>query len=231
MSVTVKFDDGAFGDFLRDFPKDARKAGLHALNEAAKVGQKALQSEMAGTFTFRSLSARRFMERQVKIDFYKAGGPEQVRLHSAGPNDEPSRQLLPKFSTEVGGTKTGRDGGSLAVPVMARPTKGAAVPARYRLSKLGLKPGLNGNLISTTDRRVWADRQSVKRRVGRGKSATVVVLYTWRKQTRTPRPMGWGRAGEKAIAAWPAIAEKALMEKAAHLLKRGRATAQDFGFR
>jgi hypothetical protein len=223
----VQFDDREFAEFLRLAPREARKAGLYGLNDAGKVMQGTVRQQMAQRFTYRGTKGKTFLERQVKIDFYKSGKAEQVRVFTQGPNTEPDRQLLPKFDV-TGGVNRDKEGGMLTVPVMARSTFASTIPARFRIKQLGLVRGRNGLLQSTTQPGVWADKKNIYRRTGRGRGTNVVVLYTFRRETKVPTPIRWNVAADSAIAAWPSIAGKHIAEKVGYLLRTGKASAGDF---
>lgn len=226
--MVVTFDDREIATFLKQFPRDARNAGLYGLNEAAKIMQAKVYQQMSARFTYRSQKGRTFLERQVKIDFYKAGKAEEVRIHTVGPNVEPTRQLLPKFDTS-GGTKREKSGGMLTIPIRARSTASSVVPKRFRLSQLALKPTPGGMLVSETNSRIFADHKNIYRRIGSGRGTRVEVLYTFRRATPVPTPIRWDDAARLALESWPTITAKAIAEKAAHLLAKGRATASQFG--
>jgi hypothetical protein len=227
MTMVVTFDDREFAEFLRLAPREARKAGLYGLNDAAKVMQGTVRQQMASRFTYRGAKGKTFLERQVKVDFYKSGKAEQVRVFTQGPNTEPDRQLLPKFDV-TGGTKRDKEGGMLTVPIRARPSKGQVVPKRFRIGALQLVRGRNNLLYSVTQERVWADKRNVYRRMGRGRGTRVEVLYTFRRETKVPTPIRWNTAADSAIAAWPSITGKHIAEKVGHLLRTGKATADNF---
>lgn len=229
MSITLS--DEQFSEAFAKFPAEGVVAASYALNDALKVAQADYRRRMAGRFTYRSSSGRAFLERQIKMQFYRKGQPHQASIFMSGPLNDPKHEILSKHEAYE---RRDKDGGMLVVPIRARPNKGSAVPRRFRIAPLQLRPGPGGLLYSQSQKGVFADRKNIYRAVNLHRKdrskARVEVLYTFRRVTPNPRgPLGWNQSAAAAAAEWPRIAAFAVMQKAAHLMAKGRAVESDFG--
>lgn len=229
--MSIRLSDERFVEVFRQFPTEGRVAASYALNEALKVAQADYRRRMVMRFTFRTSSGRKFIERQVKMQFFRKGQPEQASIFLTGPRSEPDRELLSKHEQPH---KRDKEGGMLTVPIRARPHQGSVVPRRFRIPQLQLRPGPGGLLYSQTQRGVFADRRNIYRAINTHRrdhsKSRVEVLYTFRRVTPNPRgPLGWYLSAAAAQAAWPSIAAKAIEEKVQHLVRKGVATSSQFG--
>lgn len=134
MQLAAKWDDL---NLLRRFENAEKRivyAVVNALNDTAKICQRAVQLHVLDTYTIR---LSQFVTRQAAIikPFASVGKGRLFVEISVG---KKPRLLLGAF--EEGGLRTPFKGkGSVAVPVEARPTKTASVPESLYISELGFK--------------------------------------------------------------------------------------------
>lgn len=110
-------------------------AVVNAINNTALEVQRRVQQREAGQFTLRA--QRAFILRQAAIVKPFASAPER-RFYAVISVGQRPGLLLPRF--EAGGTRGGRLGANVAIPVVggARPTQESMIPSPLRISQLNL---------------------------------------------------------------------------------------------
>lgn len=131
-------------------------ASMRALNEVATTFQQRQRAVLESTMTIR----RPWVEQGVKIDRGDFATKEKLSVRIG---IDPSRDFLDKF--EPGGTRTPRAGGSLVVPLAARPSQESLIPNRLRPKSLGFHE-VGGSALAKHASRLSS--KSVKSAVLRG---------------------------------------------------------------
>lgn len=114
---------------LKSLPANAKFGASVGMNRTANEMQDAIRQSLPGHFTLRR---RAFIESTV---YRKPGEDFASKDHLvAGVRIHDERNVLAKF--EAGGFKTPMSGKTIAIPLAARPSKGAIVPQKFTLKAL-----------------------------------------------------------------------------------------------
>ena len=188
-------------------PENAKFGASIGLNRTADEVQAGIRAGLQGKgFTLRRKSfVEQTIYRKPGEDFAtKAKLEARVRIH-----DE--RDVLAKH--EEGGQKRPRQGRVVAVPIGARPTKDALVPAKYQLKTLFFNRQSRWSQVKTvaTTKSKTARRRLLKRSVasdvtvtpdgrvwlteGRGKSRRSTLLWVFKKATWIPPRLRFEETG------------------------------------
>lgn len=168
--ITVQVDTAPITAALNSIHEDQVPfAASLALNNTAKGAQAAIREGIQQRFTIR----RDWVLEQIKIPKFstKRDDPMSVMITTTQPGD-----FLDKF--EAGGTKKPRLGVNVAVPIMARPSRGQIVPDNLRPKRLNLHE--QGHRIVGDQRTFLIELRNGKRgifqRVGPGRDG-IRLLY------------------------------------------------------
>lgn len=194
-------------------PENAKFGASVGLNRTADEVQAGIRAGLQGKgFTLRRKTfVEQTIYRKPGEDFARKDQPEmfaRVRIHE-------ERDVLAKH--EEGGQKRPRQGRVVAVPIGARPTKDALVPAKYTLKALFFNQQSRWSQVKTiaTTKSKTARRRLLKRSVasdvtvtpdgrvwlteGRGKSRRSTLLWVFKKATWVPPRLKFEETG-RAIA-------------------------------
>jgi len=120
-------------NLVRAFAREVPFATSRAINTVVKKAQGTQREGMRKRFTIRRPA---FFERAVKIKPFATKQTLEATITIDPPGGQARADILIKF--EEGGQKTARSG-QLAVPVQARPSKTAMIPAKLRPRALNLR--------------------------------------------------------------------------------------------
>lgn len=159
MQVRLELDKAAIDRAFSHLGGDLKFGASVALNRTADDAQTAIRDTLPGRFTLRRPDfILRTIYRQPGLDFASKTKLEAgVRIH-------PERNYLAKF--EAGGRKLPRGPSLLSIPLKGvRPGAGDVVPRSQRAGRI-------------IDRKtVFRYGKFIYRRVGRGRSSSLVKLY------------------------------------------------------
>lgn len=194
---------------LDRLPQNARYGAALGINRTVDEAQQAIRDSLPGKFTLRRAAfIRNTVYRKPGQDFATKEKLEgAVRI-----NEE--RNVLAKY--EDGGSKRPRQGGYLAVPVAARPTKGAVVPDRFRLKTLLFaSQGRLAQAKSILNSRSGARRRRLLSRSvaddvfikdgkvwlaqGKGRSRRMTLMWVFKKATWLPKSLGFVATGSRVM--------------------------------
>lgn len=201
MNITI--DISAAAALLR-LEKGARRMGFavaNSLNTTAKAIQREQQEHVARTFILRP-ATRQFVTRQAAIIRFASYAANRFEAKvSVG---ERPRLLLSGF--ETGEERKPFVGRRVAVPVGARPTREASVPAELRIQALRLRRPTVGRRgprkagPGPIARRgllgAFQTAGAVLQRVGKG---SVRVLYVFVRPFRLPPVLGFRRRAQAVV--------------------------------
>ena len=193
MNINVQVDDKAVTDALKDFAKQIPFAMSKALNDTANDVQRSIQDSLSQRFTLRRPD---FIKRTIKRN--REDFATKTKLEAIVRVD-PTRDILAKF--EEGGTKRPTKGTAIAIPTEnVRRTKAQIISQQNR-------PAF---LVATGKAISYGGKLLLKK--GRGRGATFLVAYVFKKAVRIPKSLGfvttanasvdrnWVRRAEDAVA-------------------------------
>jgi len=195
MRIDVTVDDTRLLARLRNPEKRIVFAIQNALNETAKIAQRAQQLHVQDEFTIRKPSfffgvPGRPGGVAAKIDFAKA---LKGKLHVDVYVDKRARLLLAYF--EAGAERKPSKGARVAVPIAARPSPGESVPPELYIQRLRLraKPRTKAQRKAGT-RRIFVGEHGTYQLPGVGilqrlPGRPPVVLYAFKEHVKPLRPV------------------------------------------
>lgn len=184
-TVALKFDTSVLEGRVRNAPKRIAFAVVNSINATAKLAQRAMQLRAEDVFTIRKAE---FIRRQVAVIKPFANVNQGRAYAEIAVGQKPRRLLLALF--EKGGEREPFRGKSIAVPIEARPSKGASVPEELFVKRLGFKRQPATTTDARRRRRKGAVRRSfvgllgtylvpkagIFQRIGRGVSRALYVF-------------------------------------------------------
>lgn len=202
----LRVDTSEAETFLEGLFKDQVPfAASVALNRTAKDAQKAIQTNIAGAFVLRR--ADFILRETAKIPKFSNKNDPELAVEILATDRV---QFMRKF--EHGRPKESITGGSLAVPIAARPSKGDLVPKQLRPRQLRLrahrtrtgKVQLKGKFGTFAIRGLGILQRAEKQ---------VRLLYAFKKRVPTPAVLRFREIGERTVkAVWPGHWAKAFAE-------------------
>ncbi|MBF0098370.1 MAG: hypothetical protein HQM04_17915 [Magnetococcales bacterium] len=198
--ISAKFDQEALNRTFASMHKQIRFAAAQALTKTAQDAQVEVQRQLPERFTIRT--------------GWVAKG---IRIIPATPDNLQSAVLVKdEFMTkqETGGEHTSLFGGSLAVPVGARPTpRSVTRPSQFPRALLA-KPGYFIAPIKHGSRTM-----AVWKRTGNGRHTRLTLMYVFKQQVRLKPRFGFRDTVQM-------VADNRLQRRFDEALKNALATAR-----
>lgn len=190
LEISMQMDfaktERALGAYARQLPF----ATARAINATAKDFQRFQRMHMENVFTVRRKS---FVRRAVKIKPFA----RKTSLEAIVSIDLPGGRsdILAKF--EVGGRKTARDGGSVAVPIAVRKTKAGIVSRRQRPRSFNFR---RVGRSWRGDRRTFLiPRTGIFQRHGPRGASSIRLLYRFASGVNIPRTLRFVANARKVV--------------------------------